>query len=376
MLTNLKIRHFKSHKDTSLEVSNLTVFTGLNGVGKSSVFQALLLLRQTFNKNRLHVGLDLNHPLCRIGTAQDAVYQYADSNSISICLETEDAKKHEWEFDASRLPETFLKRLDKGTSESSKGISLFSTNFQYLSASRWAPQESYPKETYAVETERQISLEYGKCELVAHFLDFHGRRQRLIFQSLINKTSSSDYLLDQSSAWSREISNNVNVKIEPSDTGFQLKYSFDVDGDFPTNDFRAENVGFGITYALPIIVAVLAAEKDSLIFIENPEAHIHPAGQAKLAELLALAAQAGVQIFVETHSDHIINGILVAVKNFETTGRGISHDKVRVHYFDRDETKHATRSTPIPVLSGGRIKNPPEGFFDQIAKDRKQLMGF
>ncbi len=148
------------------------------------------------------------------------------------------------------------------------------------------------------------------------------------------------------------------------------------DNQFPTNEFKAGNVGFGISYVLPIIVAVLSAEKGSLLLIENPESHLHPQGQAKLAELLALAAQNGVQILLETHSDHIINGTLVAVKKYQTEQRGIAHDNVRIYYFDLDETCHATRSTKIPVLEGGRIVNAPQGFFDQFKIDIKTLMGF
>ncbi|NJO02817.1 MAG: DUF3696 domain-containing protein [Bacteroidia bacterium] len=79
---------------------------------------------------------------------------------------------------------------------------------------------------------------------------------------------------------------------------------------------------------------------------------------------------------VETHSDHILNGILVAIKKHKLGEPGIAHDQVRIYYFDRDETQHATRVTPVPVQEGGRIKRPPSGFFDQISKDREFLMGF
>ena len=51
-----------------------------------------------------------------------------------------------------------------------------------------------------------------------------------------------------------------------------------------------------------------------LIVIENPETHLHPKGQANLAKLIALVAEQGVQIIIETHSDHIINGLRVATK--------------------------------------------------------------
>ena len=91
---------------------------------------------------------------------------------------------------------------------------------------------------------------------------------------------------------------------------------------------------------------------------------------------MALAAQNGVQIFIETHSDHIINGTLVAIKKYQDEQRGIARDNVRIYYFDRDETRHATESITVPVLEDARITYPPTGFFDQFKKDIKTLMGF
>ncbi|MBK9636389.1 MAG: AAA family ATPase [Bacteroidetes bacterium] len=116
-------------------------------------------------------------------------------------------------------------------------------------------------------------------------------------------------MLSQTSAWEREVSPGVNVVPTPSGKAFTLKYTFNKKNDFtPTEPFSAENVGFGLSYALPIIVAALSSSENSLILVENPEAHLHPRGQSQLAKLLALAAQSGVQIIIETHSEHIING--------------------------------------------------------------------
>ena len=252
-------------------------------------------------------------------------------------------------------------------------ISLFNRHFQYLSAARLAPQESYPKDSYSVEKERQISYELGQCELIAHFLYYYGHLEPIPFENLKYPNSHND-LLSQTNAWLTEISPNENVIVKDNKINFEIKYQ--QTQPLSTNEFKAENVGFGISYALPIIVAVLAAEKDSIRLIENPESHLHPQGQAKLAELMALAAQNGVQIFIETHSEHIINGTLIAVKKYPSEQRGLARDKLRIYYFERDETHHATQSIEVPVLEGGRITYPPRGFFDQFKKDIKTLMGF
>lgn len=84
MITQLHISNFKSHKDTHINLGNLTVLTGVNGCGKTSIVQSLLLLRQSFLKNRLAQGLDLNHPLCSIGIAHDALYRLAEDDIITF----------------------------------------------------------------------------------------------------------------------------------------------------------------------------------------------------------------------------------------------------------------------------------------------------
>lgn len=378
MITSLQIKNFKSHEDTNLELRNLTVLCGQNGVGKSSVIQSLLLLRQTDQIKRLNKGLQLNKPLCEIGAAQDALYQYANSNSIELNLLINQTQSINWKFAINdrKLSSTFIDLEETNCDYSSLNtLSLFNSNFQYLSAARLAPKESYEKDTYEVEQNRQLSKEKGQAELIAHFLSFY-EHTPIGFISLQHPSDSGISLLSQTTAWEKEISKNINVQIIDTGKGYEIKYNFSGGTSLPTHDFKAENVGFGVTYALPLIVAILSAQKDSLILIENPEAHLHPYGQSKLAELIALGAQAGIQIIVETHSDHIINGILVASKQFEEKKPGIDKCNVKIYYFDRDETKHAANTHEIKILEGGKIDHQPDGFFDQIQNDLEKIMGF
>src|SRR6185312_11410482 len=133
---------------------------------------------------------------------------------------------------------------------------------------------------------------------------------------------------------------------------------------------RPANVGFGLTYSLPIVVACLSAEAGTLLLLENPEAHLHPQGQAALGELMVRAASEGVQILVETHSDHVLNGIRLSVKR-----RLISEEKIVIHYFSRDVATGFVSSESPAILANGRLSNWPVGFFDQwdIAVD--ELVG-
>lgn len=192
----------------------------------------------------------------------------------------------------------------------------------------------------------------------------------------MHESETDPYLLSQTISWEREISKGVNILPRKIGESYEISYNFDIPNYGKTQEFSSNNVGFGLSYTLPILVAILSAQKDALIIIENPEAHLHPNGIAKLTELICLAAQAEIQIILETHSDHIINGILVQCKKFEEGQKGIDRNNVSVYQFDRNENQYCAKATKVEIEAEGLIRYPPEGFFDQFKIDRKFLMGF
>ena len=137
-----------------------------------------------------------------------------------------------------------------------------------------------------------------------------------------------------------------------------------------TNYHSPIHTGFGLTQVLPVVVAALSTTKGDMILIENPEVHLHPAGQALMGQFMADVARAGIQVLVETHSDHVLNGVRRAVKD----GR-FAADQVAINFF-------RTRSDDLPqVLSptlddSGNIDDWPEGFFDQFDKDANYFAGW
>jgi len=129
-----------------------------------------------------------------------------------------------------------------------------------------------------------------------------------------------------------------------------------------TAQFRPENTGFGLTYVLPVVTAVLSARPGDLLLIENPESHLHPSGQSLVANLIAIACENGVQIIVETHSDHVLNGVRTSVK-----GRDLDSDNVCIFFLSRDtdNPEHSADVEEIRIDSKGKISDWPSGFFDQ-----------
>lgn len=379
MIKYLSVENFKIHKSTNLSLKNLNVLTGQNSSGKSSIIQMLLLLRQSYLKSKLQDGLQLQGELCNIGLIADALCKYADENTIKISL-VDGETSFDWKFTPknSNIYQDLIP-LD-GDYDNANAVlpAIFSNNFHYISAGRWSPKESYPLNTSAVEIKKQLSSELGLCDLVPHYLFYFGKEKKLTIQEdLKYKETESLDLLEQVSAWESIISNGVNVIPQREGKAFVLKYSFNKQDDFvPSDEFNATNVGYGLSYALPIIVSLLTATSDSLIIIENPEIHLHPYGQSELAKLIARTAQTGAQIIVETHSDHIINGILVATKQFERGENGIDKDSVQIYNCRKNEKTQLAEVEPINIIGNGKINMQPEGFFDQTEKDLSYLLGF
>ena len=110
-------------------------------------------------------------------------------------------------------------------------------------------------------------------------------------------------------------------------------------------------------------------EDDKLLILENPESHIHPRGQAELGRLIALAVCSGGQIVIETHSDHIINGIRVAVKD-----RNIEKDKIGLFYFDRKEDELYSVYRSIQIDKNGELSDYPQNFMDEWSNQLLKLL--
>lgn len=377
MIKQLNINNFKLHNNTELDVKGLTILTGMNGMGKSTIIQSLILLRQSYMMNDLDMGMNLKGDLCDAGISGELACQSSNQHHLNIELKFENQDDLIYQF---QYPDNIMDTLLPGerTNIIDKNIlskySLFNDCFQYLSAFRFGPQKIYNRDTSLVVNKKQISKNMGQCEYAVHFLEQY-KNMNIPIEGLAIKDDNDldvDYRLStQVEQWLRKISPNIKIKIEPIGEDLKLRYRFNREENTITENMTALNTGFGITYVLPILIAVLSASKGSIILIENPEAHIHPKGQSVLMELMAKAVSYGVQIIIETHSDHIINGSLVAVKN-----RIITPEHISIYYFERDENQHTAISHSLEISRNGHIKNPPKGFFDQIDIDLRTLTGF
>jgi predicted ATPase len=370
MIGLLRLQNFKCFEDQSLTFAPLTLLSGLNGMGKSSVIQSLLVLRQSANQGLLDKNeLALNGDLVCLGTARDALYEGAKEDSI--CLEISDtlSRKERWCFHYLEADANVLV-LDESRSDTAQSLntSLFGRDFHYINAERTGPRTSFEISDSVVRQHKQLG---SRGEYTAHFLSVFGRDE-IPNPALAHSQAKSLNLRDQVEAWLGEVSPGTRLHFT-SHAGMDivnLQYSF-VTGQQVSNEYRATNVGFGLTYTLPILVAILSSPKGALILCENPEAHLHPKGQALMGELMSLAANCGIQVVTETHSDHVLNGIRLSIYSGK-----IEPDDVRLHFFQRREKDEQARNEVISphIDRDGRINIYPEGFFDQWEKSLEALL--
>ena len=158
--------------------------------------------------------------------------------------------------------------------------------------------------------------------------------------------------------------------------GIEIKYKhesvcYSVNGcDISQND-----LSFGIRNAVGAILACLYVPDGSVIFIENPEAGLHPRAQAELAKFLYFVANSGKQVFVETHSDHILNALRVGVTSKEMTPA-----RIAINYLVKDKEKGNCQCNPVRIEENGDLHGENnsmslDGFFDQYSKDLDEMLG-
>lgn len=349
MLTYINLKNFKSYIDTTIPLNNLTILSGLNNSGKSSIIQAFRML----NRSTLGKTPYINDH----GSYEELLCKFVQKDK-PIVIEIDENQKLEIQknkfIPASKCP-----------------------LLTYIGADRLGPKKNLPIQ-YQPNMYNYLG-ENGEYILdVISALEFS-----TIPKELHHEKSNVHTLMFELKSWLSEISPGIDFQIEIDTKSDLGKTKFD--------NYRPNNVGFGLSYTLPILVAGLAlasqkhesknndeleslsnwyAKKESLgtiLIVENPEAHLHPKGQTRLGIFLTKVANSGVQVIIETHSDHVIDGIRIAVKD-----KILDKDKVIFHYLEKNE--NLTELQTINIDEQGKMSSWPNGFFDEALKNRSYLL--
>jgi predicted ATPase len=136
----------------------------------------------------------------------------------------------------------------------------------------------------------------------------------------------------------------------------------------PEDRVNITDVGVGVSQTLPVLVALHAAKPGQLVYVEQPETHLHPRAQFALAQVLASAAKRGVRLVVETHSSILLLGVQALVAEGD-----LEPNLVKLHWFARDKTGRTILSSGELDLAG-RFGDWPEDFDDLMLQVQKQYL--
>ena len=365
MIAEIRLENFKRFHDLSLRTADLTVLTGANGAGKTSVLHSLLLARQmTRQSQQSHVELNGVDTL-ELGGAEDVIHREAGNELAAIEVLDTEGKRWRWSFRAPVNKRTLNADVVDKPVGYAGALGEPSPCFTYLCAERLGPRDVLSASAADVG-----ELGVGsRGEFVAQVLDSFGRSRVRNGRLAVNTTETTvSGLLHQTESWMGKIVRPTQIDAEWFPNTSVTRLRFKTPG-LRTEWTRAPNAGFGISYALPIIVAALRAESGGLLLVENPEAHLHPAGQSAIGGFLARVAGDGVQVFVETHSDHVLNGVRVAVA--EGTA-ALNPEQAAIHFFRAEDDGGQTVES-MELRPTGELATWPVGFFDQAQIDLAAL---
>ena len=426
MISELSITNFKLFgQETRIPLSNLNLLTGINGKGKSTVLQCFLILSQSTLANRATNKIMLNGVNVKLGnfgdiknrasTGEELVFfkfTYNDftvgyslhSNEITesdLDIVSISAKgkieNNEFEFNLEKdgsfyeikkvrsientpIPVNFkvtlfdlfisgtslLQYTNQTDSEFvKKYVNLASIH--YVSADRIGPKNYYENKSLGDfihvgalgENTANVLFQKGN-DTINDLLLLKYCQYFNVADNEISRT-----VADHTNLWMNKIFQGAQVDVSPIKGEDLLKLKIRSEGAGPY--YKPTNVGYGFSYSLPIIVSGLIAKPGEILIIENPEAHLHPYAQSILAKFLAMVSCTGVQVIIESHSEHFLNGLRIAVKN-----QLIDVSSLSVIYFGQTEDALFQK---IGVDADGGISNWPKNFFDQATKDLNYLFG-
>ena len=343
MITNITLENFKCFRQVSINPKRLTVLIGPNGTGKSSVLQALLLIKQSVGADKLNYEgeyISLSGP-------DDLIPNFIPEPSLPyLQLRTENESKANSENDKSIFAAEFSTDLrlfppgEHGGPIQTGMLNRLSPIGQVLSKLAFVPAiRGFLRPDYLLGEEQTRGYSLGKGhsameEQLATNLVYSGPLERL--SRLMETVTGTGLRADMVKG------RRIQVKSMTSSGAVNIV---------------AE--GFGTNALIQLLLQLITAENKSTVLIEEPEIHLHPKAQTELAEVLADTAKAeDKQIIMTTHSEHLLSRLLTLVAE-----KRLSPEELAIYSFEKDD-KGECSATEIEVTELGQVTSGLTGFFD------------
>lgn len=371
MLRQIELSNFKCYRSAKIGLSALTVFSGQNAVGKSTVLQAFRLMRQLALRQGGGDVVPIDGPLVRFGGVDGLVNSRIPRGldarvdiAVAGDLETDAARVSLERIDPERMEAHGEMRLASDVASSRSALT--EPDFVYLSADRISPDDAfgYPDMDFGY----RCNPMGNRGEFAAWHLGVAYQKKLPIAGFVHPKSDGRETFGQQVSLWMSGLGQELQVEPRMYDEIRSAGFRFAVwEGDSFSKWYSPINVGFGLTHGLPIFVALLSRRKGALVLIENPESHLHPKAQVEMGRFLSKAASLGIQVMVETHSDHVLNGIRLSVKE-----KILSPDEVALNFMTTDAGEVSVVRPNL--LPSGAVDAWPRGFFDEYENVSLELM--
>lgn len=127
--------------------------------------------------------------------------------------------------------------------------------------------------------------------------------------------------------------------------------------------------GFGYSQVLPILVRGLLAPEGSLLIIEQPELHLNPALQIRLADFFISLVRAGKQVILETHSEHVVDAIRLRTAQDKT---GELSRGTKIYYIDVKSGR--ANVSELSIQNDGTVPKWPKNFFGEAIYLSREIL--
>jgi hypothetical protein len=389
-ITRIAVEGFKSIANRQeIEIAPLTILAGANSSGKSSIMQPLLMLKQTLEATYDPGPLKLDGPnvcftssdqfLSKIGLSPRGSFTVAleaGSSGLDITFERgEPLKVRELTYTISGekmtlRPTMSQQEISDALREPWKGVAnqlgIHAYRFFLTLTDNASPPTFVPYPDIGIED-------------AIHVPGLRGNPSRTYPAAHVGETfpgTFDNYIASVILAWQkdrRRCYEAINLDLQRLDlarvvianrvSDVAIELLLGIVKDDPQRLDNIADVGFGVSQVLPALVALHAAETNQLVYLEEPEIHLHPRAQTKLADILAGAAKRGVRVVAETHSTLLLTAVQTLVAKGE-----LSPDLVKLHWFQRDPNTGITKVSSANLDENGAFGDWPEDF-DEVALD-------
>lgn len=352
MLRKILINDYKCLSNCALELNGLNLFSGPNSSGKSSAIQAILIASDNLKEEPGEHGFRAKNAL--FSPFNEIRNFVTNAKSFNFVVSSEDGSSVNLEF----IPgdddfKTIAVNRSCAPSWSLLDL-LDDENLFYLPAVRFGGFGIYP-----INPKPANKLGYSAEYVIDYFVR---HRQDILDESFILVPGSKTL------EW------QVNVQLEKL-TGYRLLVDTVGSNHYVKyqtlngKELHPYHVGTGVSFITLVVIVCFIASKGGMIIIENPEIHLHPEAQASLIDLMAKIAKAGVQIIIESHSDHFFNGIRRLISRGE-----LDLFDAAVYNFRKDEMGLSV-ADKVEFTPQGGIRAYIPGMFDQFDKDLDAILG-